>query len=311
MISDEQYVEQSLIRNLFFLRTLREFCANINLSFYKHNLDYSKRATELELECERIGRILIDNADGNIPKDALDSGILFTPYTLPLEELTERLFGIRIATDITKKEEMITPGRITNPSPEIVEQVNTVNRQIRSLIVKFIALVTEILKKQRSNSLFSSSYPTLFEFMIQEARLYDMELERLLERNEVDPIYAINHQFLYNTAMYHIATFLRGLIDPSHIEQTFELDQFIRSFESLALRYQKAPDDPYIQGDLMEESMAVLNRFDSFVETLIKDLLSAKIYFIVEPIFLDNMYTEIHYFQYILRNNQKQEKEKK
>lgn len=60
----------------------------------------------------------------------------------------------------------------------------------------------------------------------------------------------------------------------------------------------------------MEESMAVLNRFDSFVETLIKDLLSAKIYFIVEPIFLDNMYTEIHYFQYILRNNQAQETEK-
>lgn len=43
--------------------------------------------------------------------------------------------------------------------------------------------------------------------MIQEARLYDVELERLLDRNAIDPIYAINHQFLYNTSMYHIATF--------------------------------------------------------------------------------------------------------
>ncbi|MDD3340759.1 MAG: DUF2935 domain-containing protein [Bacilli bacterium] len=307
MINDKEYVEQSVTRSLYFLRTIREYCANINLSFYVSDLVYSERANQIQQECERLGRIIVANAGGNVSPDAFTSGIFLTPYTLPLEELTQKLFGIEIATDITKAEQDLEPGTISTITPEVVAQITNVDKEIRQILEKFIALVEEILVKQRSNLLFSTSYPTLFAFMIQQAKLYDTELERLLAREALDPIYVVNHQFLYNTSMYNIATFLRGYIDPSHTEQIEKSDQFIRDFSNLVMQYQKAPADPYLQNTLMEYTSDLLSRFNAFVETLLQGVLSAEIYFIVEPAFLDNMYTDIHYFQYILKQAREQE----
>ena len=40
MISDSLLVQQSLINNLFYLRTLREFSINIALSLFENNQEY-------------------------------------------------------------------------------------------------------------------------------------------------------------------------------------------------------------------------------------------------------------------------------
>ena len=41
------------------------------------------------------------------------------------------------------------------------------------------------------------------------------------------------------------------------------------------------------------------------MEKCVRDLLTRNAYFIIEPIFLDNMYTQINFFQYILNYNKK------
>lgn len=104
---------------------------NINLSFYKHNLEYSQRATELELECERIGRILIDNADGNIPKIHLIV-VFYLPLHPSFRRINRKVIWCSYRYRYYKKEEMLTPGTITNPSPKVIEQVNTVNESTKS-----------------------------------------------------------------------------------------------------------------------------------------------------------------------------------
>ncbi|MDD3340758.1 MAG: DUF2935 domain-containing protein [Bacilli bacterium] len=306
MISDAEYIEQSVPRSMYFFRTIREYCTTIALSFYENDSEYIQRANQIKEECERVGRAGISGVSGGISKEAFDSEIFLTPYTLPLEELTEKLFGIKIATDITKREVDLRPSRVLDASSARIAELTRIDKNARRILAEFITFVQDILVKQRSNLLFSSCYPILFEFMIQQAKLYDTELDRLLARQALDPIYVVNHQFLFNVSMHHIATFLRGYIDPAHTEQTAELDQFIRDFSDLILQYQKAAANPYIQETLMHKSIAILNRFNTLVESLIKDLLKTKIYFIVEPAFLDNMYTDIHYFQYVLMQNEKE-----
>ena len=42
MLSEEQFIVQSFNNGLFYLRSIRDYCVNIQLSFYKNNGDYSR-----------------------------------------------------------------------------------------------------------------------------------------------------------------------------------------------------------------------------------------------------------------------------
>ena len=104
MLSDILYGQQSLIDNLFYLRTIREFCVNIELSFYSNNKNYSEVANNFKTGCEELGTIAIELADNKIPTRVFESGSFVINYTLDTELLTEKLFDINLNTDLTIKE---------------------------------------------------------------------------------------------------------------------------------------------------------------------------------------------------------------
>lgn len=134
------------------------------MSFYISDLTYSERANQILKECERLGRIIVANAEGNISPDAFTSGIFLTPYALPLEELTQELFGIEIATDITKVEQNLEPGTISTITP-VVAQITNVDKELRQILEEFIALV-EGTAKQKIQSAF-------FDFLSYTFCIYD------------------------------------------------------------------------------------------------------------------------------------------
>jgi len=300
MLSDSSFVLQTLNSNLYFLRTIREFATNIQLSFLSNNIEYIETARDFSDRCEELISILMKYANGRVSKEALDSHIFVTNYTLDTELLTERLFGIDIDTSITEKQLNLMPGVDNNPSRDTINELTEVNRSSLVLITNFISFCQNIISRMNNNDLFSYSYISLIDAMLTEANLYRLNLERIIARDTVNPTFIVDYQYLFNGLLQKYAAFIRGLVDPKNAEIIVRAISFSNEFSFLASEYKNAISSPEVEEELNNRSLETVERFKIFLSNIIQDLLDNEAYFIVEPIFLDNILTSANYFSYTL-----------
>lgn len=300
MLNDTDFVTQTLTSNLYFLRTLREFATNIQLSFLDDNLEYIEAAKDFGLRAEQLGRILIKNASGNVSQEAIDNQIFVTDYTLDAELLTEKLFNIDIDTTITENELTLTSGTPTNPSEVMLSELTDVNNRALVLVTNFIDFLENIVIQMKNNELFSYSYVSLIEAMLVEMELYKSNLTRLIARENINPGFVVNYEYLFNDLLRQLSSFIRGLVDPKNGITIIRASAFANEFGIFANEYKEAIASPETQSELESRNLEALERFREFISTTIEDVLNGDTYFIVEPIFLDNMLTTANYFKYNL-----------
>ena len=191
MLTEEEFYEETLNTNLYYLRTMRDFCINIELSFYGNN-PYKERAEALAKRSQDLGREIVTVTNGKVPSKGVDYEIFYTEYTLPTEKLTEKLFNINLATDITESQLELTPTDTFEITDELIRTMTSINTKALEIANDFIELSREIRDEMTSNNLFSYSYPTMYNFMIIEIELYIGELNRLKEMIRKDPIIALD-----------------------------------------------------------------------------------------------------------------------
>ena len=300
MLNDTDFVTQTLTSNLYFLRTLREFATNIQLSFLVDNVEYIETAKDFGLRSEELGRILMKYANENISQVAIDSQIFVTDYTMDAELLTEKLFNIDIDTTITENELKLTAGTPSNPSETMIRELTEVNNRALVLVTNFIDFCENIISRMNDNELFSYSYISLIEAMLVEMELYKSNLTRLIARENINPGFVVNYKYLFNNLLQQLSSFVRGLVDPKNGIVIIRASAFSNEFGILANEYKESIASPETQQDLQDRTLDALDRFRDFISTTIEDVLSSSIYFIVEPIFLDNMLTTANYFKYNL-----------
>lgn len=300
MLNDASFVTQTLNTNLYYLRTIREFAINIQLAFLDNNQEYIEAAKDFGERSEELGRILMKYADGNISMEALDNQIFVTNYTLDTELLTEKLFPIDIDTTITEAELKLTAGAANNLSNEMINELNEVNRSALVLVTNFIDFCENIIERMRNNDLFAYSYISLIEAMLVEANLYKLNLNRIISRDNISPTFVIDYEYLFNNLLQKYASFIRGLVDPENAEVIIRAGAFASEFNLLASDYKNAVINPEVQSKLTKRSIDTVDRFKNFMSGIIEDVLEARTYFIVEPIFLDNILTTTNYFKYAL-----------
>ena len=307
MLTEEEFYKQSIDTNLYYLRTLRDFCINIELSFYGDN-PYKGRAALLARESQDLGREIVTLTNGKVPSKGLNYQIFYTEYTLPIERLTEKLFNLNLGTDITEMQLKLTPTDTFEVNNELITTLPSFNDRATSIANEFINLAREIRDEMTSNNLFSYSYPTMYNFMIITIELYIGELNRLKERIRKDPIIALDTEYGYNITAYEITSFLRGLIDPNATSYIETLNNILNeTYPKLLEDYNNLPLSPENQQNLTERSITIIRRIRLLIRDMLKDLLDAKLYFIIEPLAIDNFYRNINYFRYALDADMKEE----
>ncbi len=305
MLSDSKFIENSLISNLYYLRTLREFCTRVQLSLPSNYKEYIDIAGKLAKQCEELGREIMKYANGNIPSVALNSDIFVTPYTLRLEELTNKLFAYDINTDITKQELALEPG-IPKPNPEIVKSLEEINQEALRIANEFINFSSELSNNIGNQNAFCFYYNSLNTNTVYEMNVYISILERLINKDNLDPLYVIDYEYGFNKLMAGIATYIRGECDPIYVDVVNQANNFVNEYNNLVLEYENIILSPENQKNMTDNSIELSKRFKLFVEDCLNKLLKKELYFSSPPITKDNALTDINFFIYNLEENIKE-----
>lgn len=304
MINDATFISQSLIDHLFYLRTIREFCLNIQLSFYKNRENIIEMAEGFGKRYEELAIEAVNLANGRIPNQILESDSFVTDFTLNTELITENLFGVDINTNLTT-DEMNLNGYTKISELEfdndIVERISNLNKNAIQLTKNFIDFCNYLGDSMQNTDILSRSYPLIYTYMIGESRLYVSDLERLQERTSADPTYIINFEYYFSNSMMRASQFIIGLSDPTQTSIITNADNYRKAFSNLMKKYQNAKLSPDTLKVLNEEGINLVESFIVFLKRIIEGVLNQNYYFIVEPVFFDNLLTQANYFLYLLK----------
>ena len=300
MLTEREFFIQSLRDHLYYLRTIRQFCITIELSFYKNNDTYTKIAQDFANKCEELGQTAISYTGGFVSKTALENEIYVTKYSLPCERLTEKLFDIKIDTVFTEEELEFQSGINENINQEVINGIKKLNNEALTFATNFSLFCGEIRAKLDNNTLFSFSYSDFFSYLFDEVNTYILDLQRIIRMESYSPIYAIGYEYDFVNTLQKTARFIRDWVDVSE-EEIFNLaTYYVNSFGEIINTYLKASISPDVQESLAITTNNLLVDYQSFIQNILKRLLNKELYFITPPVSIDNVYTSVNFYKFVL-----------
>lgn len=299
LLTDNDFFEESLIINLYYLRSLRDYCTRIELSLPLIYEEARKKANELSKKCEGFLGEIVKLADNNIIDFFIESEIIVTKYTLDCELLTEKLFGIDIDTNLTEKELALKTGNV-NPTSEMLLNMEKINTEALNLSQEFLEFANNLYEKTTNQESFTYYYNSLNIYMIEEIKTYVSALERLEQKTTTSPSYVIENEYWFNSFLLGIASYLRGEIDPIYVD-TFKIaNDFVQEYKNILDEYDNMTITIENQKNMTLNSLELARRFKKFLEDCINKLLKKELYFISAPITKDNALSAVNYFIYNL-----------
>ena len=300
MITDREFYIQSLRDHLYYLRTIRGFCITIELSFYKNNEEYISIAEDFSRKSEELSKEAISYTGGLISNEALKNNIYVSEYTLPCEELTEKLFGIFIDTTITKEELNFREGINQNINSELINNIKILNNKALTFAKNFKIFCNDIKEKLDSNKLFSFSYIDFFSYLFDEVDTYTEDLERIIAMESYSPIYATGFAYNFANTLLKTTKFIRDWIDPSNSDVFDLASYYVNAFNEIIDRYLKSDISPDSQEELSKTMKNLLVDYQDFIKNLLERLVNFEIYFITPPVSIDNIYTSVNFYKFIM-----------
>lgn len=300
MLSDRDFVRQSLELNLFFLRIMKEHSFFLEAAFPCKDSNMIQQAENFKNQLTIVLSEAVRLADGVLSPGFLTDGEMVTPYTLDAERVTEFYTGISLNTDITRAELSLGGNDNSNIMP-LVEPVTRLNQQAINATQGLIAFKTTILNDVLNCRIFTNNYPLLIDHILREARLFVSMLERLQRRVEIDlTAEMVMQEAFWNRIMAEHAKFIRGLLDPTEVQLFNTADQFGHQFDILTAKAEALFCQISGLPVVTEESREATINIRDFKRQGTEGLITCKIRSIIIPLLGDHVLREANHYLRLL-----------
>ncbi|MFA5522854.1 MAG: DUF2935 domain-containing protein [Tissierellales bacterium] len=305
MLSNIDFVRQSLEIHLFFARIMKEHSFFLEVGFTPRDINYSQQADAYRIAFDRLLGDVILLSNGVISNSVIQSGELVTPYTLNAEMASSYLTGVQIQTSLTQAELGLAGGERIIPNPMIEQRVHMINQNALALISGLIDFKANILANVLSCNMFTVNYPLLIDHIMREAKLYLRMITRLQRREQIDVEREIYEQELFwNRIMAEHSKFIRGLLDPTEEALFNTANNFGKEFDQLTEDVKKAIDKTVPISKVTDESLETTKRVRDFNAQGTQGLIECKIRSIIIPLLGDHVLRESNHFIHLLRRFQ-------
>lgn len=292
----ENYVSESLELHLFFGRIMKEHSLFLKVGFTPVNLNFSAKAEFYKNEFEKLLNRAVTLSNGRISEKVLNSGEIVTEFTLIAEKQTEKLIGIPINSNITKRELNLSSCNC-NEIANRFGQVKNLNQTALKLLNGLIGMKEEILYNVLNCHMFTMNYPLLIEHILREAKLYHKYVQMLETDGAISMQSMKEVECFWNQIMMEHALFIRGLLDPSEIELINSADAFAADYSALLNRCHNAQNRT-----LTVDSMMETRKFRDFKTAGAKGIENCQIRSLILPLLADHVLREANHFIRILEN---------
>ncbi|MGL4107617.1 DUF2935 domain-containing protein [Clostridium sp. LP20] len=300
MFNNQKYVVLSLELHLFFARIMKEHSLFLEAGFTPKNGKLTKEADHYKIEFEKFLLDTVKVSNGIVRESVLDSGEIFTDYTLSTERKTMFYTGIEINQKITVMESKLQCGRDPKVKSDIVRTVRVLNKRAIKLLDGLIDLKERILDGMLCCEIFTVNYPTLIKHIIREAKLYRSYIIDLDNGEDIEDKDIKESELFWDRIMMEHTLFIRGLLDP--VENTLiEIsDKFAKEYASLIEKAKNTSDETL--ASITKETLLETMKLKDFKEAGTKGIDECKIQSILLPLLADHVLRESNHFIRLLNS---------
>jgi hypothetical protein len=302
MLSNREFVRESLGLHLFFARIMKEHAFFMEIGFTPKDRNFTEAADAFRIAFDRILEEGIRLSDCSIGAEYLDSEEAITPYTLRAEEASIFYTGVRINTELTRMESKLSADGQCSEANMKAQRVHDLNQRTIDLLSRFIDFKMRVLDDMLTCKMFTVNYPLLIDHIMREAILYRMLLQRLNENEEVDiEREAIEQEMFWNRIMAEHSLFIRGLLDPTENDLIVAANNFGNEFNALYERSREAVDLTMSISQLTQDSLEATMRISEFNAQGTQGILDCQVRSIIIPLLGDHVLRESNHFIRLLK----------
>ncbi len=296
LLSREEFIRLSLETNLFFQRIMKEHLFFIETNLQPPEAENIAQANRLKRNFEELLAETLDYAERNgLSERAIRSNEFVTPYTLRAEEVSSRLTGASIDTEITEEELELFNNPDYNNEELLEDDIQDLNARSLNLLEEVIAFQRKLLNLSLQCEIFISLYDEMLEHLTREAEYYRDLLRSLQDRRMPRRTLCENLNFWNNILGEH-AQFIDGMLDPTEETLKETAEAFVEKFEMLVRRCIRSSERQIIQ-----RSIRATERIRDFKIAATEGLLACEIKSIILPLLADHVLREANHYLRILK----------
>lgn len=302
MLSRNKFIRGSVDLHLFFCRIMKEHAFFLQVGFTEKDVSYITHANKLRMELDKLLLDVVNLSDCVASPGVIQSGEIVTQHTMRAEEVSTFYTGVRIPTNITKKELELKGGNNEINDPKLEQEICLINKRAIDLVTELIEFKIDILENVLSCRMFTLNYPLLIDHILREAKLYLSMIQRLQDRKDINiekEIYG--QQLFWNRIMAEHAKFIRGLLDPTENELIKINNDFANEFDDLIVEVIEAINKTLPIEEVTEDSLEATTRIRDFNIQATEGLVDCKIESIIIPLLGDHALRESNHYLRLLK----------
>lgn len=303
MLSNREFVRQSLELNLFFMRIAKEHAIFLEAGFTTKNPSLIHQADMLKNLFSQLLIETIQLSEGVISPEVANSGELITDMTLDAERETEYYSAIPIDTNITKMEANLIKCTNARQNQDIVMRVADLNQRAMFAANQIASFKSKLLKDVLSCRVFTTNYPLLIDHVLREAQFYLKMLTMLQNRQEINLVQeAVNQEAFWNRIMAEHAKFIRGLLDPTEVKLLNTANDYGRKFDELTIESQNLATSLGLLPNVTQKTLKATIGIRDFKKQGTEGLIHCDIRSIAYPLLGDHVVREANHYIRLLKN---------